>query len=463
VRLSSGIVALALAITACGSRSRLLESTAGAGGAGATSGSGGSVSGGGTSFGGTGGTSSGGAPFGGTGGGPGGVGGTSNCDGLFLAGEIIEVEHPANVLDGGPRLTASSDDGSRLTTAFIRETLSSSGFRQLVHASFSPWQSWPQAVLGPAFTTFASSELSTEFAVTPTATDRFGLLVAHVTPGAPGSEIVSFAPTADPLSSNVGPNLTLSSSGEPVFAAHGPAGYHFVGDSNGKMLMGHVVKYSGASFSVTDVVLSCGLDASVADAVAYPGGWLVALANEPTAPPTGCSAAANGATRLDVVRVGFDGAVSYVTSIANDTPILRLAMAPHPSGAYVTWRVASGGIVAPLRWARIEAETGSVIGPGEISQPFDYPLEWFDAALLGDQLAVVWGNDPANNPPDLTVTVVNAAGGLVTQTVIEPGFFGRLAIAASPFGDSVVVAWHQAAPTGSAGVKLARFDCYGAL
>jgi hypothetical protein len=79
---------------------------------------------------------------------------------------------------------------------------------------------------------------------------------------------------------------------------------------------------------------------------------------------------------------------------------------------------------------------------------------------MGNRLAVVWGNDPANNPPDLTVSLIEESGDKSSQAVIEPGFFGPLSIAAWPSGNSVVVGWHQAAPQGNGNrVSLARFDC----
>ncbi len=153
-----------------------------------------------------------------------------------------------------------------------------------------------------------------------------------------------------------------------------------------------------------------------------------------------------------------------LASVDAGAPIVEIAAAPHPQGAWVTWRVASGGIVAPIHWLRVDATNFSFIGPGDVSDPGDFPLDGFDATALGNRLAVVWGNDPANNPPDLTVSLIEESGGKSSQAVIEPGFFGPLSIAASPTGSSAVVGWHQAAPQGSGNrVRLARFDCLNGL
>jgi hypothetical protein len=408
-------------------------------------GSGGSMGGSGGSVGGSGGSS----------GGVGGVGGNPACDGLFQFGDTVSVEHPPQFNDESPQFARSSDSGEQLTAVFTRQLANGTGARSLVHATLSPWQAWPSSVVSPAFTTFSSVELDPTFAVGGSFENHFAVLVAHA------SLVNSFVPRVDPHSQKAGPNLTVNSTGQPLFVSAGFGGQHFLASSDGKMMRGHIEAFNGSSFAPSiDFVLACGLGATVADAVPVEGGWIVALANEPTAPPVGCSAAANGASRLDVLRVDVGGAVSPISSLDAGAPIVQIAAASHSQGAWITLRVASGGIVAPIRWLRVDAKNFSVVGSGDVSDPGDFPLDGFDATAIGKRLAVVWGNDPANNPPDLTVSVIEESGQKVIQTAIEPGFFGPLSVAASPSGNSVVVGWHQTAAQGSgANVRLARFDC----
>jgi hypothetical protein len=450
VRLAVGLVAL-VSLSACGSRSALLEAGGGASGTSGSPGGGGAPSGGGTTAGGGVGNFGG----GGTGaiGGTGGTGAVGACDGLFQFGSSILIDQPMPAMDGSPQIAVSSDDGGQLTVALARTP--TSGFQRIVHASFRPFESWPAATLGPTFETYVSPQLSTTFALGSGHADHASLLVSHLYSG---GELLSFSPVVEPNAASAGPNVTLSSSGTPLFVVKGPAAHHLVADSNGKVLTGHVVVSGAGSFGVTDVILACGLGVSVADAVPYEGGWLVALANEKTAPPVGCSAAANGATRLDVLRVGADGSLDYVTGIEEATPIVRIAMAPHPQGTWIVWRVASGGIVAPIRWARVNVPAASIVGPGDLSNAGDFPLDDFDATALGSRLLVAWGNDPANNPPDLTLSLLGEDGSFAASTFIEPGFFGPLAVQSSPNGLSLVVGW-----TAGGAAKLARFDCFGAL
>lgn len=379
-----------------------------------------------------------------------GSGGSGPCQGLALVEPILEIVRPATHADDVPLLTASSDDGEQLTVAFQRyEPAVPGGARQALHASLRPWESWPESDIETTFSTFTSVGLDPTFAVGHGFSDRFSMLVSH------SSLVDSFAPRVNPNASSAGPNLTLSTKGAPVFVARGSAGWHLVADSDGHVLMGHVIRLLDSNIEVTDVLLACGGDAGVADAVAHGEGWLLALGNEKTAPPTGCSAAANGPTRLDILFVDQAGGITPLHSLDAGAPITDISVAPHPEGAHVTWRVMSGGLIAPIRWLRIDAAANAIVGPGDVSGPGDAPLGGFDAAAMGEHLAVVWRNDPADNPPDLTLTLLDPQGTLVAQTALEPPFTGRPSIAGAPAGDSVVVAHQESGTT----VKLLRFDC----
>ena len=419
-----------LLATGCGSRSRLLE----LGGTAGMSGSGG--------LGGTAGTSGSGGVGGGFGGNP------SSCDELLVQTPFASVEHAPGSEDTEPALVATGD-GSDVTVVF--ERAEAIGQHSIRHATFSPWQPWTGNAIAPVRLALSDPALY-KYPVAKSDNGRFAMAPRL------GGGLVLFAPEVDPNADGLGEVLPLGNDGVPLFAAESPPGFHLVGVSSGMMLSAHIVN----GMSASQQVLACGLGVNVADAAPYQGGWLVAFANEPTAPPVGCSAAANGATRLDVVRVGADGAITPLTSVEGDTPIAEVSVAPHPKGAWVTWRTASGGVVEPIRYLRADLQAGKIEGPWSLSAPTDVPMDGLDTAALGDRLVVAWGNDPANNPPDLTVSVIENDA-LKTQAVIEPGFFGHLSVIGSPDERSVLVAWRDGEPVSQSHIGLARFDCLTGL
>lgn len=140
--MTSRIAALGflLALAACGARSNIDDETAGADGSGGFDGTGGV----------------------GATGGVGGVGEDGACDTLLLVGPILEVEHPANHADQRCALVRSSDDGHQITVAFQRwDTTLAAPWLSQVHATLSPWKSWPSGILTPTYTTFGSNTTST--------------------------------------------------------------------------------------------------------------------------------------------------------------------------------------------------------------------------------------------------------------------------------------------------------------
>lgn len=453
-------VALWLCLGACGSRSALLEpgaSTGGSAGSGASGGSGGFGAGG-----------FGGAGFGGSGFGGGGAGGVAgfggsagaDCAGLFQVGPVLEVQHSQSEGDHSPELVFSSDDQTQVSVSFLREPVEGpSAFRKMAHATLSPWMDWPNGgKLAPSYETFASAQLSSKYRAGAGFGDNLSLLVAHL---AGSSATVSFAPSVAAKASSAGPTVTLPGS-TPAFVARGVQGRHLVGTRDDASLYAHVVQ---SGFAVTTSVLGCASFGAVSDAVGFGDGWVVALANGVNAPKTGCGLQDPGPpSRLDLVRVSLDGSVNFLGSVDAGAPLMHVAAAPHPDGAYVVYRVASGGLVAPIRWLRVEALGGSLLGPSDVSGPGDFPLE-FDAAALGERLVVAWGNDPAGNPPDLVLSLFDPLGGPAGSLAFEPQFLGPVSVLGAPGGHGLVVAWQAPpkAPGPGGAVNLARFDCLGAL
>lgn len=461
--------AFAISLVACGSRSGLLEPFSSSGGSGAVAGSG-AQAGSGGSFGGTAGFGGGGAGGSGALGGAGtgglagsaGAGGSSNCLGLKLVEPILSVDSPGGFNAGDPQIVASSDSGQQVSVVFARSPAEGPLLKyDLTHATFLPWQYWPPSgLVGPTFTTFSSPDLSPDFHAGSSYIDRLSLLVAHAAQG--GSPVVSFAPSVDPTSASTGPTVTLAGD-DPVFVSRGQKGMHLVGIRQASSLLVHRVLYDPNGFGVDTTTLGCASFSGPAAAVPFADGWLIAHANAANAPPFGCSGVDPGPpTRIDIVALGLSGAPDYWLGVDAGAPVTELSMARHPSGAHVVFRTMSGGIIPPIRWMRV-AQGGSLVGPGDVSGPNDLPLSGFATVSGGTNVFVAWGNDPAGNPPDLTLSVVSEAGAELARTAIEPPFFGALSVIASPVGSSAVVGWREAGPAGTAGVRLGRFDCAAGL
>jgi hypothetical protein len=458
VRLALALSALVLA--GCGSRSALLEPGASASG-GAGGGSFGGAGAGGTGTGGglTGGVGGGG--FGGAGAGgvsTGGSAGSEPCPVLHLLEGPTAVQSSAKEHDLFPELVASSDDGEQVSVAFVRENVEGPAvFRKLAHATLEPWKKWPNGPqIAPSHETFAGPELSSKFRAGAGYGDHLALLVAHAK-GA--SATTSFAPTVAASAPSAGPTMT-SMGDTPAFVARGSSDRHLVGTRGGTMLYAQSVKLAGGAFVAQMSVIGCADTAPVADAVGFGDDWLVALGNGTNVVPgTSCAQAPGKPERLDLVRVSPGVDMEHVASVELGAPLLHVAVAPHPAGAYVVYRAATEG--SPIRWVRVEAASGAVVGPFDVSTPLDYPLE-FDASAFGQRLVVVWGNDPAGNPPDLVVSLFEPTGAPEAMYAFEPPFWGsRLSVLGAPSGKSAVVAW--SGPSQFSGspnrVSLARFDC----
>jgi hypothetical protein len=280
-------------------------------------------------------------------------------------------------------------------------------------------------------------------------------LVAHE---AGTTTFTNFAPMVAAQASSAGPTVGVQGS-TPAFVARGSGGRHLVGTRDDTLLWGQVVQGNSV---VQSSIVGCAAFAPIADAVQFGDGWLVAVASGQKTPILGCEADPGSPSRVDVVRVNADGTAEFVTGIDAGAPIMHLAAAPHPDGLYVVYRVASGGVMAPIRWLRVSASSAGVVGPGDVSGPADIPLD-FDATSLGDRLVVAWGNDSAGNPPDLVVSVLDPFGAQLAQHAWEPQFFGPVSVIGAPSGNSLLVAWQGPSPSLVTGVSLTRLDCVGDL
>ena len=224
-------------------------------------------------------------------------------------------------------------------------------------------------------------------------------------------------------------------------------------------------RYQNAAGSTSEVVgtsisLGCAESVLVADGVHYQQGWLVALSNAANAPDIGCGSAEPGPpTRIDFVFLASFGPPSFLGSFDAGAPLDSLAVAPHPRGLQVAFRVASGGAAAPIRWLRFDAPTQEILGPADVTGPADAPEQAFAATAFGNDIAIVWGNDPADNPPDLVVSVLDENGEPKASATLDDHFHSSVSILGAYGGQSLVIAWDETNPaTQASTITLARFD-----
>jgi hypothetical protein len=399
---------------------------------------------------------------GGVGAGAGGTTGTGGgaCTELVWASPIVEVEEDGAHLARRPRLAPSSDDGQQITVALQRSPLESPGpFAEMRHATFHPWLDWPASgVLGPTFATYASPQLDPEFAVTGAPGGMFGMLVGH------GGLSASFSPRVDPFADSGTPTVGVAGT-TPLFAArNGDAQVVGVLDAKGTLLV-TLVRAGMGSFDTELTAVACSPQRISAAAVLYEDGFIVVTSNGAGNAQSLCSAGPDGAgppTRVDVVLISWGKPPAFVLGVDAGSEVEDVAAAPHPDGVWAVWRTQALTGVPPLRAARFQVASAGVVGPGDVTEPGDAPFA-FAAAALGSRLAVAWKSDPANNPPDLRVRVLDASLGLVAAAALDNalGFDGSTSLVGSPAGDSLVVAW--TANGMAARAKLGRLDCIGGI
>lgn len=371
-------------------------------------------------------------------------GGTGSCAALVPVEPELELAPSEDPLDWHSDLTLSSDSGERVTLVSLRTGKSPSFESTLVMASFEPWQSWPASgVLEPVEPVQPLVAWNEWFVTSPAPNDRFALLgqLEH------GS--LNFVPGVTPAG---GPSSYGPASGlHARFVAAAPWGSLLGTTSAADELIVTFAEETATGFSAMELGFGCAENtAPPADAEAYDDGFLLGMAHGTNDEPPGCttgSAAAGPARRISVFRM-TPSWKNEVASFVVDDVVGSLKTAPHPDGLWLVWRAADR-----LHWARVEATTGAVIGPAPLPSPVEMSYEHAPTAL-GRNLAVAWTR-PGAAPRVVEVTVLGELGATLANTTIETKNASTPAIAASPVGDSVVVAWSD--HDGPA--RLRRFDC----
>jgi hypothetical protein len=107
---------------------------------------------------------------------------------------------------------------------------------------------------------------------------------------------------------------------------------------------------------------------------------------------------------------------------------------------------------------RVHMPDGTVAASEDVAGPDLEPLGGFATAAFGTNLAVAWGRDHANAPPDILLSVIGETGGAVVGASIPHRFSEPLSLVSAPTGHGLVLAWHEPADPDGA-TALAPFDC----
>jgi hypothetical protein len=389
-------------------------------------------------------------------------GGASACAELSLHPPSVTVAADSGWSQRIPRLLATGQGDELVTVAYQQQPIEGPGpFTEQRHASFTPWLEWPETgLIATTWSIAPGPDLVADFAAGRSGEAQLALAVAYAS-SPTGLPVVVFAPTVSATGADAGPTVTIGS-GRPLFVARSTPG-HLVGarDEPAMVLRGTLVR---PDLGITEVPLAGTSWAAPADAVAHADGWVVAASSAPSAPAPDCQTvlpSAAAATRIDLLRVtatdaGLD--CELLTSTEAGAPLAELALAPHPDGAWVAWRVASGGVIPPIKWARLDVAQAGWAASGEIGLPGGAPVT-FAVAALGRDLAVAWGDDPADESPELVLDVIDEHGSPHAHATVTPPYSPPLSLIGSPDGRSLVVGYDTSAQYSRLG--LLRFDCAG--
>jgi hypothetical protein len=433
------VATLMLTIAGCGSKSGLVgSSSAGAAGQVAVSGGAGGVGGGGgfSPSGGSGG-------LGGAGAGGGGTGGAvpTECVQLLqLLPNRVVPQIDESVDDHSPALVTTNPDADQVTVAFARDALST-----LTHATFLPWTAWTSDPVLPTFAPEPAVVVEDSFAAGPGA-GTFG--VACRTHTVNGFQVLPFVPIND---NSAGELVGLSIAPSPIYyprliVAHDTK-HHVAASARGGQLWLHVIEFVYNGDQKYPSTPACANAPIAAGAVRFEDGWLLAHSNSDHPNPEDCEFPSEPATRLEVRKVLTDGGTNVIATLTTEAPIVELEVASHPTGIHVVYSVATDA-PSPLWWARVDATTGTVVGPTPVTEP-NVDLSDFALASLGSNVALV--------THDTRLDVINESGGIVTTLTPALPFSGRVAAIGSPDGMSLVVA--RSTGDGARHIELSRFDC----
>lgn len=426
---------LAVSGVGCGSRSALLldEGTPSTGG----------ISSGGTS---SGGTSSGGASSGGTstgGSATGGTASTSPCHGLAIASPVLTPKKGNGPLDDGLRLTPTSDDGLRITAAWIRKTGQQLHVR---HATLRPWESWPaNGELGPVEN--AGIETESNIAVGRGAGQSWAAALRAPS----GPRLLRSIDAFD--GGQLAPPVDLPGI-EPMFVSRDLAGTsHLVGTfdvtSPGQLLRGIIVGSDGKATEIEPLGCANGQPPR-ADAAPFADHWLVVASRSAS---SSCELGAGSPTDLSVLDVPKEGPASPLAVFLNGPTIIDVGAAPHPQGVYAVWTSAING-TTQISALHVDATVKVITGP-VVVEP-NAQNNGVTIGAVGDQLVIA----RKSGPGAILVSVYEPTLTLAAETLLATNAPNPMltAVQGSASGEGLLLGWAEQAMNDFT-VHLARIDC----
>jgi len=405
---------------------------------------------------GTGGTA--GASTGGPSTGPGAGGGSGACASLALAGPPVYVEPPNAGEQSSPALTLSRDDAAQASVAFQHTPYVDLYAPEISYASFAPWGAWPSA-LGSSGHAIAAAPAS--FVVSRTAGDSFNVLSTQGDQFASGTW---FVPRVVPQKTPPGSVLLgVSATRVPFVATAGSRHLLGVESAAGQGSGVGAIPATSTSEGAVDVkeqvFLGCANGGPMpADAVASGTAWLVAFANGASSPGCFDPELPGPPHAIHVVRILEDGTFTTGAMLPQGGPIAQIAMAEHSDGAWLVWQKASGGKIAPIQAARLDAMGDVVLGPVDVVPSEGEPVS-FGIDRLGDDLAIAWGFAGLNaRAPGIVAGRVRDDGVVVASASLDgPILTGPPSVLGAPGGDQILVG--LGILNDHPEVAVARFDC----
>ena len=381
------------------------------------------------------------------------MGGVVTCNAFVPLSPVLEVEPgPANALDDGLVLTESTDDGSRVTGVFVRQTSKPTNI--LHHVSLLPWASWPTSKnLGPVHDTTLESG---EFDVGRSPGSHVALavrltqnsFVPNLDPNLEGPPTEPFVALPDIYPADVTPQ------------AAGLSGTsHLVSTGDGSSVAASVLT-NGVWVSSTGKLGCSAPQGPRIGAVAFQDGWLVAASTG--VPPLTCDnlgAPQPGLPQqIDVYRITAKGGISLVTVLGPAQQIIELQTAPHPSGMYVVWSDANPPAVGIFA-ARVDGVSGVAVGATPVQAPGETTLG-FKATALGNRLMVARRNGDFASSQAVLLSLFDESLTSITNGSLESPdpVVGPTSALGSRDGRSVLIAFTTQANQ-KFRAHIARFDC----
>jgi hypothetical protein len=449
-------VLFSVALAGCGARSAIpeVDRALGASGAGSAAGHGGegSVS-----------SGSGGAGGEGAASGAGGAGGSPPCPAIVPTGDVVVLDSLPQGARSDPHIHALAD--GRVVVFHRWVAGAGSGPDVGIVSTVVDWtDTWPPAMATPVEVdptrgwTFTLDREPSPYAGVVAGTGAappgtsYGLVEAQV--GTFGPIVVTSAGAARALTARYGAYRYFVAMEEPGPFVGGPS-YHLVGGWVHQPPNG--IQYEGP------FVFGCVDRPATLEGLETEDGWLLA---QPGPGLGGCAddVGPSPPVAVTIVRAGADGSQYFGLSQPVASAITHLVLSPRGGGAWITYGLEPPPEGGPPRLEAIAADSLGLAAsaPIPITPPGSAPYA-FDAVSFGEAaLVAAFIDDPANNPPDLTVVLADTSGRVSAASIEDPPILGgprEVRAHANAARGAILVAFSGPAVETGTAVYLARFGC----